>query len=104
MTANVFATTFKPLFGQPWWGIEFNHRLNLSMNFGEPSLRIREPHKRSSKSEGVQRMAARRQIKVRGEWFLWIFCCYWRLTSNDQLLVTGSCSSRRIQKALQQLG
>jgi len=73
------------------------------MNFGKPSLGVREPFTTDSKSEVVRRMAARRQVTVRGEWWLWIFSCYWRLTLEGLELATGSSSFRRIERATAQL-
>ncbi|MCE9568383.1 MAG: hypothetical protein K8U57_40810 [Planctomycetes bacterium] len=75
----------------------------MSMSFGKPSLDVREPYSTDSKSEVVQRMASRRRVTVRGEWWLWIYCCYWRLTSNDLELATGTSSIRRIERATAQL-
>ncbi|MDX1970371.1 MAG: hypothetical protein SFV23_24590 [Planctomycetaceae bacterium] len=48
-------------------------------------------------------MASRRLVTVRGEWWLWIYCCYWQLTSGDLQLATGSSSLRRIELATSQL-
>jgi hypothetical protein len=72
---------------------------NLSMNFGKPSLKIREPFDTTSRSEVVQRLAARRRITLRGQWRLWLWCCYWKLSVNDKVLATGSSSARRIERA-----
>ena len=94
---------FQPLYGHPCWGLRYDRNLNLSMNFGKPSLEIREPRSTESKSEAVQRMASRRRVTVGGEWWLWIYCCYWRLTSDNLDLATGSSSFRRIEKATAQL-
>lgn len=74
------------------------------MNFGTPSLRVREPFSTDSNSEVIRQMASRRRVTVRGEWWLWIYCCHWRLTSEDRQFATGSSSLRRIQKAIGQLG
>src|SRR5262245_4374853 len=94
---------FQPLFGKPCWGLRYDGNLNLSMNFGKPSLHVREPFNTGSTSEAVRRMASRRQVTVRGEWWLWMYCCYWRLTSGDLELATGSSSFRRIVRATEQL-
>ena len=95
--------SFQPLYGHPCWGLRYNRHVNLSMNFGKPSLRIREPYNTDSKFEAVRQMAGRRQVTVQGEWWLWIFSCYWRLTSNGLALATGSSSFRRIERAMAQL-
>jgi hypothetical protein len=94
---------FQPLLGQPCWGLHYERNLNLSMNFGKPSLRVREPFSTGSKSEAVRRMATGRRVTVRGQWWLWIYCCYWRLTWNGLELATGSSSFRRIERATAQL-
>src|SRR4029077_4680719 len=85
------------------WGLQYDRSLNLSMNFGKPSLRVREPFKTDSKSKVVQRMAARRRVTVRGQWWLWIYCCYWQLTFDGRPLATSSSSLRRIERATAQL-
>jgi hypothetical protein len=69
------------------------------MNFGKPSLHVREPFSTDSPSEAVQRMASRRRVTVRGEWWLWIYRSHWRLTADDLELATSSSSFRRIERA-----
>jgi hypothetical protein len=72
------------------------------MNFGKPSLDIREPYSSASTSETVRRHASRRLVTVRGEWWLWIYYCKWRVTSGDLELATSSSSLRRIERATAQ--
>ena len=104
MNVKAIDKSFKQLYGRPCWGLHHHRSLNLSMNFGKPSLRVREPYNTESKSKAVQQLAARRLVKVRGEWWLWIYCCYWRLTLDSLELATGSSSSRRIERAIAHLG
>jgi hypothetical protein len=73
------------------------------MNFGKPSLQIREPYDSHSEDEVVRQLAAQRLVTVRGEWWLWIYCCNWRLTSDSLSLAMRSSSFRQIQRALAQL-
>lgn len=73
------------------------------MMFGTPSLEIREPYVTKFASEAAKRMASRRNVTIRGEWWLWIYCSYWSLTSDDRRLATGSSSARQIEWAIQQL-
>jgi hypothetical protein len=100
---KIIAKSFEPLYGQPCWGLHYLRLLNLSMNFGKPSLDVREPYHTKSKDEVLQRLAARRNVTVRGEWWLWIYCCHWRLTLDGVALATSSSSLRRIQRAMAQL-
>lgn len=103
MNKTIIERTFKRVYGQPCWDVHYDRQLNLSMNFGKPSLRIREPYQSKSTSEAIQRAAARRMVRPCGQWWLWIFCSYWQLTSDDTDSVTGSCSSSKIQRAIVQL-
>lgn len=104
MTSRIIRDAFKPIIGLPCWGLNHERYLNLSMNFGKPSLRIvREPFKSSARSPAVRRNAARRIVSVRGEWWLWIYCCYWRLILDGHVLVTGSSSFPRIERAIRRL-
>jgi hypothetical protein len=103
MNSQAVDRSFQPLYGQLCWGLRYDRNLNLSMNFGKPSLHVREPFSTDSTSEAVRRMASRRRVTVRGEWWLWLYCCYWRLTSGDLELATGSSSFRRIERATAQL-
>lgn len=77
--------------------------MNLTMSFGKPSLHIEEPTAARSKSPAAQRRATRRHVTVRGQWWLWLFCCHWQLKQNDVTLATGSSSMRRIELGLKQL-
>ena len=103
MSEKVIEKSFQALYGQPCWGLHYDRQLNLSMNFGKPSLRVREPYRSKSKSAVVRRLAAERLATVRGEWWLWIYCCYWRLTSQRLEPATGSSSTRRIERAMAHL-
>lgn len=103
MGSKIIDRTFQSLIGSPCWGLHYDRTLNLSLKFGKPSLRIREPFITDSTSDIVQRLAARRLVTVRGEWKLWIYCCYWQLTSDDLKLASGSSSLRQIEQAIIQL-
>lgn len=103
MNRNSIDRWFQSLYGKPCWGIHYERLLSLSINFGQPSLHIREPYRTDSTSEAVRQMAAGRQVIVSGQWWLWIYKCYWRLTSGGVQLATGSSSLRRIERATGQL-
>jgi hypothetical protein len=103
MKENIISRTFQPLFGQPCWGLRHERMFNLSLNFGKPSLYIREPSNIKSKSEAVRQLHMRRLITVRGQWWLWIYCSYWRLSTKGKKFATGSSSQRKIEKVIKQL-
>jgi hypothetical protein len=103
MNLKFIKRSFQPVYGQPCWGLNYDRCLNLSMNFGKPSLCVREPCNTNSKSEVVQRLAAQRLVTVRGKWWLWIYYCSWRLTSDGLPLATSSSSLKRIERATAKL-
>jgi hypothetical protein len=103
MTKRIISNTFQPLCGQPCWGLSYDRQLNLSMNFGMPSLQIREPASSNSRSKVIRRHFSRRRVTVRGQWWLWIYVCRWRLSADGKGLATASSSLRRIRQAIAQL-
>jgi hypothetical protein len=47
-------------------------------NFGEPHLEICEPRVPAKDAlPEVRKLFARRNVTVRGDWHLWIYCCNW---------------------------
>jgi hypothetical protein len=100
---KLIAKRFAALRQHPCWGLHYDRQLNLTMSFGRPSLRIREPFVTQSKSLAAQGISSRRLVTVRGQWWLWLFCCYWQLQQKGEVLATGSASFRRIELALKEL-
>jgi len=97
---NIIERSFSPIFGKPCWGIVYDRQTNLAMNFGRPNLRVREPYTTKSKSKFIRTHAARRTVTIRGQWWLWIFCAYWRVYKNDQFVGGYSSSFRKGEKAV----
>ncbi len=94
---------FRKLLGQMCWGVHFSRLLNLSMNFGKPRLRVREPYRASAKSDAVRRIAAGRLVAPKGPWWLWIYLAHWKLCTWGQKVRSGSSPLRRIDAALRHL-
>ncbi len=65
------------------------------MNFGRPSLQIREPQDSAGASPPVRRHMARRHVAVRGRWWLWVFLARWQLTLGGTGEVVRWTSPRR---------
>jgi len=101
---NMIDRTFEQLRGQLAWNVRYHRMLNLSIDFGEPSLRIlREPRERLRSSARERRLSARRVVCVEGRWFLWIYLAYWRVLINGKRVTSSSSSARDINLALQDL-
>lgn len=84
----------------PCWNVIWERYTNLSMQFGAPSLHIREPRQTSVESERVRELFSYRHISLRGEWFLWIELAYWRLLLADGTSVTPNSPQRQLSRAL----
>jgi hypothetical protein len=103
MKTSIIQNAFRELFGQPCWGIDYSKTLNLWINFGEPYLSVCEPYQTKRKTKLALDMASRRVVHPRGRWRLWVYCSYWRLSRNGDLLAFFSSSYRRIQQAINKL-
>ncbi|MGN6578983.1 MAG: hypothetical protein ACTHJ1_03235 [Bordetella sp.] len=70
------------VYGHPAWSVQKGHGSFLTLEFGQPELRIREPKtfpSSSSLSEKAKESFARRLVTVTGQWHLWIYCCNWSI-------------------------
>lgn len=65
-----------PMIDHPAWGAKQGYGSFLTIEFGEPELKIHEWH---SEKRGFQR-----QAYVQGQWHIWIYCCEWHLSVGDQ--------------------
>lgn len=93
---------FKPLYQQPCWNVKPSYGSSLTLELGEPHLRIREPTRSHAPSFRVRQQLARRLVVVRGAWHLWIYGCDWRVTSKGKVIGDRS-SARRIMRAAAEL-
>jgi hypothetical protein len=73
------------------------------MNFGKPSLSIREPKQIQTDSSRLREVFSYRDITIRGEWFLWILQSYWKLTLREGTSTTIRSGQRQMQQALARL-
>jgi hypothetical protein len=78
---------FKPIIGLHAWQVRQGHGSFLTLEFGKPHLRIREPKLNiSSELDSVKELFRRRKVIVAGEWHLWIQYAKWKIeTENDHV-------------------
>jgi len=75
-TAQIFERMFRGIYGKPCGNVKPGHSSFLTLEFGLPHLEVREPIvARKGASPRVQKVLARRNVFVHGEWHLWIYCC-----------------------------
>lgn len=70
--ADPIGSIFAPLFGQRCWLVRQGHGSFLTLEFGEPNLRVREAQPNSKHLK-------RPTVTVQGDWHLWIYICHWRI-------------------------
>ncbi len=96
---SIVDRTFDKLIGLHCWGVEYDSQLNISLSFGKPVLYIREPPESKSESQ----RSKRRTVRVKGEWWLWIFCSYWKISFDGKKAAGSSSGWRQIMIAIGRL-
>jgi hypothetical protein len=75
-----------PLLRHYVWGVQWDPDVGLSMSFGSPHLRIREP---------LEARPTRRLVVPRGQWWLWVYMARWRISFNGARAASTGSSKRR---------
>lgn len=84
---DIIGQVFSPLYGKPCWNARPGYGSFLTMEFGEPYLKIVEPRlPDDDASDWLKKHRARRQISVMGDWHLWIYCCQWHVFTGSELV------------------
>jgi hypothetical protein len=79
---HMILSAFQPLIGRLAWSVCRVHGSILTMEFGEPHVRVRGPIVASAAaSEKVRRLLARRRVFLCGEWRLAISYAFWEITT-----------------------
>lgn len=96
--------TFAPLIGLPAWFVRKGYGSSLTMEFGNPHLKIRQPKTASPQvSDQVRRALARRLVLPRGDWHLWIYCCHWRVIAEDREIACSESPDHQIADAAREI-
>jgi len=100
---ELLARAFRPLNERPCWSVQRGHGTFLTFEFGKPHLVVREPIQASpGVSPRVRRLLARRSVRPKGQWHLWIYCCTWEVRDGQRRIGDWS-SSRSIERAARYL-
>jgi hypothetical protein len=78
--------SFKPILGLPCWGVKNGWGSFITLEFGHPTLCIREPYTSKSPSKKIRGRAAQRLVFPRGQWHLWIYCCEWKVKVGSKVI------------------
>jgi hypothetical protein len=94
---------FAPLIGLPAWLVRKGYGSFLTLEFGQPHLRVREPIVADlTSSDTVRKSLARRRVRVRGDWHL-LIRCHWRVLSNDVQVGSSEASDEKIDAAAHEI-
>lgn len=94
---------FGPVMGLPCWNVKPGQGSFITLEFGQPHIESREPREaKYAKSTKIKKQYARRGVILHGEWYLWIYCCYWNFFLNGQF-IGDSRSEKGIQNAVREL-
>jgi len=80
-----------PMIGHVAWGTKQGYGSFVTIEFGEPELKIHEWH---SDERGL-----RREAYVQGQWHIWIYCCEWRVFVDDQAIAWSEDGREDIARA-----
>lgn len=90
---------FQPLIGVPAWNVRKGYGSFLTFEFGTPSLMIREPQDALDAAPRVRQQLRRREVKLRGQWHLWVYRCGWRISIETNELAHNESTDDEIEAA-----
>jgi hypothetical protein len=97
---NYVELNLQDLCGIICWNARWDDDLNLRIDFGQPSLSIREPKEIITEHEKISQSSKYRHVTLRGEWFFWVLSGYWKLSLKDSNEVTNASSYQNKKMAL----
>ena len=100
---NIVESSLQEVFGVICWEPKWDINLNLSINFGQPHLSIREPKEVKSKYKTIRQTFRLRGVALHGEWLFWVLSGYWKLSIKDFGEVTSATRYKRMAMALARL-
>lgn len=74
----------EPILGQKPWNVSLGNGSFLTMNFG-------------------REVSFKSKVDTKGEWYLWVYCCAWRLEKNDRVLAASEDSRSKLEAAIKTL-
>lgn len=98
------SAAFAPIIGLTAWRVRKGHGSFVTIEFGQPELRVEEPKTRAVRfgSSDIRELRTRTAV-VGGQWHLWIYCCSWVLSINGAELANWESDDVTIERALKVL-
>ena len=102
MHSKIIKRHLKPIVGKPCWGVWLGYGSYLALNFGKPSLDVRNPKKLENTSSRIKKIFARRHVSVWGEWTISFECCDW-LVYHGAKYIGGTQSKKSMLKGIREI-
>lgn len=101
---QIVERVFRPVFGRPCWQVQQGYGSFLTLEFGQPHLKVRNPEApQPGDSPKIRRMKERRIARVYGDWHLWIYCCDWKIVQDGKEAAHSESAGARIRRAARDL-
>jgi hypothetical protein len=91
---------FPSLMDQLVWSVRRGYAGYLTMEFGKPHLKVRNPKISHADSESVRELLDRRRVYLCGQWGLFIKSSKWVVFFKDRTIVNDNDFSEDMKKAL----
>jgi hypothetical protein len=90
---------FQPLLGLHAWGVQHGYGSFVTMEFGEPELKI-ITRLMPTELEGEPSRIKSRSTQTGGQWHLWIYCCDWSISLNGIQMAHSESEDVQINRAV----
>lgn len=89
--------------GLPCWQVRWDSQVGLDMDFGVPSVEVRERRVRKDGSSSGRKLSPRRWVMLSGTHWLIAYPRRWRLEFADGLVVRDTSSMRKLDLSVARL-
>jgi hypothetical protein len=90
-------------FGLPSWQVRWDSQIGLDLNFGPPTLEVRDPRPIVNGSARVSASFARRGVYLRGSHWLLVSAPHWRVELAGGFVVRDTGSVTRLNQVVARL-
>lgn len=94
------AELLEPVLGRPSWLVRLGYGTFITMEFGEPAVRVSDPVLTKIHIDGAPGQARTRRSTVGGQWHLWVYCCQWSLLLGGTQLADSESDDTTMHRAL----
>ncbi|MCP3928008.1 MAG: hypothetical protein GY705_02770 [Bacteroidetes bacterium] len=91
---------FDELIGTPCWHVKQGFGSFLTFEFGSPKQEISKVFNTKS---SIIPATHQRTVSIHGDWYLWVYCCGWRIVQENHFVADHESENDKIQIACSSL-